>query len=219
VSGSIPCALPVPDPAGRFSYRARRILVSKFTDALGQEWRLEFDGFLLDRIEKEAGIDLADLSAGGLLAVERDAKALIRVLSVACEEQLKERRKPAAEFQKQIRKDAITRAREAVMEALADFFPQSECSEMQSSLTTRKNQPEMTPEQLTLAAGFLKMDPEVQRDVMSLIQQEMAADGSLPLLPEDESAPVPDAMRPTPADDSRESVESAPEASPSETSG
>jgi hypothetical protein len=195
------------------------VIVSKFTDALGQEWRLEFDGFLLDRIEKEASVDLADLSAGGLLAVERDAKALVRVLSVACDEQLKERRKSAAEFQTQIRKDAITRARKAVMEALTDFFPESEWSEMQSSLTTRKSQPEMTPEQLQLAAGFLKMDPEVQRDVMSWIQQEMAEDGSLPSLPDGESAPDQDITPPTPADDSLENAKSAPEVSPSETSG
>ncbi len=193
--------------------------MSKFTDALGQEWRLEFDGFLLDRIEKEANVDLADLSAGGLLAIERDAKALIRVLSVACHEQLNERRKPAAEFQKQIRKEAITRARKAVMEALADFFPESEWSAMQSSLTTRKNQPEMTPEQLQLAAGFMKMAPEVQRDVMSLIQQEMAEGGSLPLSPKGESVSVPAATPPTPVDDSPGSAESAPGDLPSETSG
>jgi hypothetical protein len=186
---------------------------------LGQEWQLEFDGFLLDRIEKEAFVDLADLSADGLFAVERDVKALVRVLSVACDEQLKERRKPAAEFQKQIRKEAITRARKAVMEALADFFPESEWSAMQSSLKTRKNQPEMTPEQLQLAAGFLKMDPEVQRDVMSLIQQEAVEAGSLPSLPDNESAPDQDVTLPTPVDDSQENVTLAPEALPSETSG
>ena len=192
--------------------------MSKFTDALGQEWSLEFDGFLLERILLEARVDLAHLGADGLLAVETDAIRLIRVLAVACDEQLKARRKPAAEFQKQIRKDAITRARAALMEALADFFPESEWSAMQSSLTTRKNQPEMTPEQLQLATGFLKMDPEVQRDVMSLIQQEMV-DGSLPSLPADESVPVPDAIPPMPADDSPENATSAPEDSPSETSG
>jgi len=192
--------------------------VSKFTDALGQEWSLEFDGFLLDRIATEAKVDLADLSATGLLAVERDVKALVRVLSVACDDQFKERRKPAAEFQKQIRKEAITRARRAMLAALADFFPESEWSAMQSSLTTRKNQPEMTPEQMQLAAGFLRMDPEVQKDVMGLIQQEMAA-GSLPSSPGGESAPAPDATPSTPVDDSPESAESAPEDIPSETSG
>ena len=188
--------------------------MSKFTDALGQEWRLTFDGFLLDDIEKEAKVDLADLSAGGLLAVERDAKALIRVLVVACDEQLKERGKPAAEFQRQIRKEAITRAREAVMDALADFFPESEWSAMQSSLTKRKKQPEMTPEQLQLTVGFLKMDPAVQRDVMSVIQQEMAEGGSLQLSPGDVSASDQDAKPPPPVDDSPESVESAPKDSP-----
>lgn len=193
--------------------------MSTFSDALGQEWRVEFDGFLLDRIEKEAKVDLADLSAAGLLAVERDAKALIRVLAVACEEQLKERRKPAAEFQRQIRKEAITRARGAVLEALADFFPQSEWSEMLSSLAKRRDQPEMTPEQLTLATGFLRMDPEVQREVMTLVREEIAEAGSLRSLPEDGSASTPDATPSTPVDDSPESAESVPEDSPSETSG
>ncbi len=193
--------------------------MSKFADVLGQEWRLDFDGFLMDRIEKEAGVDLADLSAGGLFAVERDAKALIRVLAVACDEQLKKQGKSPADFQKQIRKEAITRARKAVMEALADFFPESEWSEMQSSLTTRKNQPDMSPEQLQLAAGFLKMDPEVQKDVMSLMQQEAMADGSLASLPDNESASDQDTTLSTPADDSPESATSAPEDSPSETSG
>jgi len=192
--------------------------MSIFTDALGQEWRLEFDGFLLDRVVTEAKVDLADLSAGGLFAVERDAKALIRVLVAACAEQLKERRKSAEEFQKQIRKDAITRARGAVLEALADFFPESEWSAMQSNSTKRKNQPEMTPEQLQLAAGFLKMDPEVQRDVMKLIQDEMAG-GSLQLLPDEESVSDPAVMPPMPAGGSLENVESAPMDSALEISG
>jgi hypothetical protein len=186
---------------------------------LGQEWRVEFDGFLLDRIEKEAKVDLADLSAGGLLAIERDAKALIRMLAVACDEQLKERRKPAAEFQKQIRKDAITRAREAVLEALADFFPQSEWSEMQLRLTTRKNQPEMTPEQVLLANNLMKMTPELQREWMGLIRDGMTGGGNSPSSAGEESASGPAAMPSTLADDSPESAESAPKGSPSETFG
>ena len=193
--------------------------MNKFSDAKGQEWQFEFDGFLLDRVEKEAGVDLADLSAGGLLSIERDAKALIRVLSVACYEQINERGKSPAEFQKQIRKEAITRARKAVMEALADFFPESEWSEMQSSLTTRKAQPEMTPEQLQLTMVFAKMDPEVQRDVMSVIRQEAAEGGSLLSSPDGEFASGQDTTLPTPVDDSQENVESVPEDSPSETSG
>ncbi len=193
--------------------------MSKFSDNSGQAWPFEFDCFLLDRVEKEAQVDLADLSAGGLLAVERDVKALGRVLVVVCDEQCKERGTSPAAFIKQIRKDAITRARKAVMEALADFFPESEWSEMQSSLEKRRKEPEMTPEQMQLAAGFLKMDPEVQKDIMSIVQQEMVEGGSLPLSPEDESAPAPDATPLTPVENSLESAESAPGDLPSETSG
>ena len=193
--------------------------MTTFNDALGQEWRIEFDGFLLDRIEKEANVDLADLSVGGLLAISRDAKALIRVLAVACAEQMKERRKPPAEFQKQIRKEAITRARGAVLEALADFFPESEWSAMQSSLTKRQNQPEMTPEQMQLAAGFLRMDPKVQRDVMSLIRDETAEPGSSPPSAETGSAAGSDATPSTPASDSPASAMLAPEDTASDISG
>lgn len=193
--------------------------MGKFTDHQGLGYQFEFDCFLLDRVYKEAGVDLADLSAGGLLAVERDAKALGRVLVVVCGDQIKERGKTHAEFIEQIRKEALTRARGAVMEALADFFPASEWSAMRSALKNRKNQPEMSPKDLELATGFLKMDKEVQKDVMSVVQQEMAARGNLALSPEDKSVPAPDTTPPTPADDSPESAESAPEALPSATSG
>jgi len=193
--------------------------VSKFADAIGQEWRLEFDGFLLDRIDKEAKVDLADLSATGLLSVERDVKALIRVLSVAVDDQLKERRKPAVEFQKQIRKDAIIRAREALLEALADFFPESEWSGMLSSLRKLKSQPDMTPDQLQLAMGFLKMDAEVQREVMEMIREQATETGSLPPSPEGTCVSEPDAIQSTLVADSQGNVTSAPEDTPSETSG
>jgi len=193
--------------------------MAKFKDAIGQEWRIEFDGFLLDRIEKEAKVDLADLSAGGLLAVEKDAKALIRVLAVACDDQLVEQRKPVAKFQKQIRKDAITRARAAVMEALADFFPESEWSAIRSNLTKRKNQPEMTSDQIQLAMGFLKMDPETQRDVMELIKQEEEAVGSSPSSQDGQSVAGPEDTQEMPVYDSQENVESAPADTPSGSSG
>jgi hypothetical protein len=181
--------------------------VSKFSDHKGLDWQFEFDCFLLDRVDKEAKVDLADLSAGGLFAVVRDAKALGRVLAVVCAEQLKERSKSPAEFIKQIRKDALIRAREAVLEALADFFPATEWSAMQSALTTRRNQPEMSPEQMQMAVAFTKMDKQVQRDVMSAALQEIAEGGSLQLSPGGKSVHVPDAMPPTPVDDSPESAE------------
>jgi len=197
--------------------------VSKFSDAMGLDWRLEFDGFLLDRVEKEAKVDLADLSAGGLLAVERDAKALIRVLAVACEEQCKKRGKSAADFQKGIRKDAITRAREAVMEALADFFPESEWSAIQSSLKKRKKTKGQTEDLMALAPAFAALPEDLRRELMeeglAEARQERAKGGSLPSSPDVGSVFAPDVTPPTPVDDLRESVVSVPEDLPSEISG
>jgi len=175
--------------------------VSKFKDALGQEWRIEFDGFLLDRIEKEAKVDLADISAGGLLAVEKDAKALIRVLSVACEDEMKERRKAVSEFVKQIRKEAITRAREAVLDALADFFPENEWFAMRSNLTTRKNQPEMTAE---MANAMKALSPEVQ---ILLLREGIEELGNLQSLAKSESVHGPEDTQSMPVVDSQENAE------------
>ncbi len=197
--------------------------MGKFSDALGLDWQFEFDCFLLDRVEKEAKVDLADLSAGGLFAVERDVKALGRVLAVVCGEQLKERGKSPAEFIKQIRKNAITRAREAVMEALADFFPASEWSAMQSSLATRKNTKIQAEELMVMAPAFAILPEDLRRELweegIAEAQQKRAEGGSSPSSPEGGSAPVPVATPPTPVDDSPESAESAPEDLPSETSG
>jgi len=152
--------------------------MSVFTDALGREWRIEFDAPLLDRIEQEAKIDLADISAGGLLATQTDVKALVRVLAVVCKQQLKDLQIAKDSFQKQIRKDAITRAKAAIREALADFFPESEWSEMQSNLTKLKNTPDIDPQQLTLAMGFLKMDPETQREILQMVKEEERNSGA-----------------------------------------
>ena len=184
--------------------------MSKFADTLGREWKVEFDCFILDRVQKEADVDLADISGAGILAVERDVAALGRVLTTACEDQWKERGMKARDFQRPIRKDALPMARKAVLEALADFFPQSEWSAMRSNSQTLATKPEMTPQDIQLAAGFLKMDPEVQKDVMSLIQQEMAS-GNSPLSPDDQSASSSDVTPQLPADDSPESVVSTPE--------
>ena len=190
--------------------------MSIFKDALGQEWRLEFDAFLMDRIEREAKVDLADLSAGGLLAVERDVKALVRVLVVACEDQRKERSKSAEEFQKAIRNDAITWARKALQEALADFFPEKEWSAMLSNLTTRKTRAGQMTEMMELAPAFAAL-PEAMKT--QLFKEEIAKRGNSPSSTSGTFASAPDIMPRMPVDDSPVNAESAPGTSVSEISG
>jgi len=182
--------------------------MATFSDSLGRKWTIEFDGPLLDKIEKEAGVNLADLSAGGLFTVETDVRALARVLPVVCAIQLQEQRIPAESLAKQIRKDAITLAKEAVRDALADFFPQSEWSAMLSNLTKRENQTEVDPEQLTLAMTFAKMDPAAQREILQMIREEKATEaGSFTESAHEPSAHGQESTLPTPAIVSLESVE------------
>ena len=190
--------------------------MSKFSDASGLAWQFEFDCFLLDRVDKEAKVDLADMSAAGLLAVERDVKALGRVLVVVCGDELTKRGKSPAEFIKQIRKDAITRARKAVMESLADFFPESEWSEMQSSLAKKKEQTDQMSTLEALAPAFDVLPEDVKSQ---LFREEIERVGNSPSSTGNESAPDQDTTPPSPVDDSPENAESAPEDLPSETSG
>lgn len=188
--------------------------MSSFTCAEFQEWLLDFDAFLLDRIEKEAGVDLADMSAAGLLAVTQDVKALARVLVVACEQERKERHVSADDFQKRIRRDVITGAREALLDALADFFPQSEWFEMLSNLEKLKKQPTMSAQDVELMAHFMSMTPEQQTNVVSLI-----TGGSLGSFLDGGSVSDQDTPPPKRAEDSPESAASAQEDLVSATSG
>ena len=190
--------------------------MSKFTDASGAEWSIDFDCFVLDKVRKESEVDLADVSAGGLLAVERDVTALGRVLVAVCEEQRVQRGTSPRDFLKSVRGDALTRAREAVLDALADFFPASEWSAMQSNLTTRKNRNVQMEELSELAPAFAAL-PETMK--MKLLEEGIAEYGNSQLSPDGASALPPAAMQPTPAVDSPVSAESAPGAYPSETSG
>lgn len=108
--------------------------MSTFNDSMGQSWTVEFDGLLLDDVYQATGIDLADLSAGGLAAIEQDAKKLVKVLLVLCEPKDIDERT----FSKRIVRDVIPGAIEAIVSAAANFFPPKQWSEIQSRLDQQR---------------------------------------------------------------------------------
>jgi len=112
--------------------------MATFRDNDGHDWQVEFDGLILQDVEVDAGVDLADFSAGGLFSIEEDVKKLVAVLIVLCRDQMQSRDINATAFAKSIRKDAITRAKTAVLEAAEAFFPQSEWSVFSSNLKSRR---------------------------------------------------------------------------------
>lgn len=112
--------------------------MASFQDAEGRKWAVNLDGLLLEQIESETGIDLADLSAGGIAQVEQKAASLVRVLSIVCGDEIGDRNLTARDFSRGIRGAALVSGFGAIVQALRDFFPPSAWSEIESRLTTQR---------------------------------------------------------------------------------
>lgn len=113
--------------------------MTSFTDAKGRAWTIELDALLLDDVRQETGIDLADLSAGGLAAIDQDAVKLVQVLCVLCGEEMDKDGITNKQFAKLMRGDALTRALDAVARSVQSFFPEKTWLEVQSAFENQKS--------------------------------------------------------------------------------
>ena len=194
--------------------------MSVFRDHEGKEWQVRLDAFGIEDVKRETGIDLADISAGGWFALATDAAAVGRVLAVLCGDELRARNTTGRAFARLVRGDAITRARQALLDEGADFFPASEWSELQSSLTKRKSSKSQTDQLnligldnatkiLPLAEAFLRLDAVTQQQ---LVEHARASTDS-PTSADGESASGPATIPPTSATGWPASAASPPAAS------
>jgi hypothetical protein len=188
--------------------------MSVFKDCNGDEWRVQLDAFAIADAKKETGIDLADLSAGGWLAVATDASAVGRVLAVVCSEEIKSRKMTAKDFARKVRGEAIQRGRDALIEEAVDFFPPSEWSAIRANLSKRtkqaaqseamevaKNQANLIP----LLEAFTRLPPNIQERLL-----QSGGDTSSLISEDNESAAGPTGTPSPSATDSLESAESPP---------
>ena len=191
--------------------------MSVFRDANGAEWDIQLDAFGIEDVKRETGIDLADISASGWLAVETDASAVGRVLAVLCGEQIRACKSNSRAFARLVRGDAIQRGRQALLDEGADFFPATEWSEIQSSLTKRKSSKTQTDQLnligldnatkiLPLAEAFMRLDAMTQHQLMD----EARASTDSPTSGESGYVSGQESTPPTSATGSPASVESAP---------
>jgi hypothetical protein len=184
--------------------------MSSFRDEAGKTWTIQFDGLLLDDVLTETGIDLADLSAGGLSTIDQDAKKLVKVLVVLCGPlEIDER-----EFSRLIVRDVITAAREAIVSAAANFFPPSEWSEIQQLLDQQRefNQQWATIRPMVQKLNEPGMPAELREAVMGALTKAM--DDMTPATTsepsgddQNDSATGPADTPPTPAPSVRANVE------------
>ena len=148
--------------------------MSKFTDQMGDTWAVEFDGLLLDEIANATGVDLADLSGGGLVEVEQDAKKLVRVLCVICADEISNRGKSNRDFAKRIVGETIEKATEAIVSAAGNFFPPKQWSELQSRLDSQRQLAEQTRTAKPLMALLAVLPEGMRIGAMEELQRSMA---------------------------------------------
>ena len=148
--------------------------MSKFTDQMGESWTVEFDGLLLDDIANATGVDLADLSGGGLVEVEQDAKKLVRVLCVICADEISNRGKSNRDFAKRIVGETIEKATEAIVSAAGNFFPPKQWSELQSRLDSQRQLAEQTRTAKPLMALLAVLPEGMRIGAMEELQRSMA---------------------------------------------
>lgn len=102
--------------------------MSTFSDSLGKSWSLGLTVGLLREIRSKAGVDLgkaftSEESLNQILFGEADS--LVKVLWVVCEKQAQERGVSPEQFAYLFDGASIERATEALLSAVADFFPRS----------------------------------------------------------------------------------------------
>ena len=189
--------------------------MASFKDSGGNEWQIYLDAFLLRDIQKETGVDLADVSAGGWMQVETDSGALGRVLAIICREEIKSRRMTAEQFAKGIRGRVIETGREALRTEAADFFPPSEWSAIRSN-STKRTKAKQDAEEIRAAMEAMEgMGPDFRAGAMQALQEAMkesATEGLFSGLSTGKpSVSGPAAIPSTNAIDGPESAESPPE--------
>ena len=191
--------------------------MSVFQDSSGNEWRVYLDAFTLADVQKDCGIDLADISAGGWAKLETDAGAVVRVLATVCRHEIKSKGMDSRTFARAMRGEAIELGRAALLSEGADFFPATEWSEIQSSLTKRKSSKTQTDQLnligldnatkiLPLAEAFMRLDAMTQQQLMD----EARASTDSPTSGESGYVSGQASIPPTSATGSPASVESVP---------
>ena len=100
--------------------------MAQFTDTGDVTWQVAINAWDLKDVRKQFGVNLVDLSeapTGIWAGLFGDVVKFIDVLYWLCREQCEARKVSDQQFGEGLAGDAITRARDAFLEALTDFFP------------------------------------------------------------------------------------------------
>ena len=118
-----------------------------------------FDALILESIEKELGIDLADVSGVGWQKVLSHAPTTAKVAAFLAGDP-----KAASTF----KGEQFTEIRAALESAAADFFPANDWSAIRSNLKTRQaiQDGQSAADALPMLEAFKSLSPEIQKQLI-----------------------------------------------------
>jgi hypothetical protein len=115
--------------------------LAQFTDNAGDTWTLEFTIGTARRLQRALDIDVLNLSDGDPPLISRldfEIELMVDVISVALTGQIEQRGLDADQFAERLSGGVLAQAREAMWQALSDFFQSLGRTEMVTAIETQQ---------------------------------------------------------------------------------
>lgn len=103
--------------------------MAAFKDQQGRDWILEVVPPVIAAVRRECDVDLVNLERIGELS---DPVKLVDVLYIMCRQQCEQRQIDAEQFGRSIAGESYQNAADALLAAIADFFPPRKRSQLRS---------------------------------------------------------------------------------------
>lgn len=146
----------------------------KFIDSAGREWAVTIDVTVRSRVLKDTDFDLFSVLEEGAIDKLNDPVTLVAVVHSLCADDVAKLNLTPEQFARGMTGDALDAAAEALMGAIADFFPKRQREVMNRAL----------------AKGTQIADRSMELALQKIDQLDVTADrssvssGSSPALPE-----------------------------------
>lgn len=130
----------------------------RFPDKLGQTWDLLIDVDAVEQVRSKLNLDLMKIDKPEGKAIFEDQVTFVHVLYVLCEEQAEKRQINERAFAKGFNGDTFDAAVDALIEAIADFFPKHRRMILQKSAEKTRELQDQASVKVAQALESLDLD-------------------------------------------------------------
>lgn len=145
-----------------------------FTDNANRTWTVAVNVGAVKRMRDLLKLDLAgDNLADVIGKLANDPVALVDTLWVILQPQAEAQNVSAEAFADAVAGDVITRATEALLEEIVDFFPEPKRRTMRRILELMRSAERQALERLEAMAGSPEMEARLQKEINSVLTSAM----------------------------------------------